>query len=179
MKRKLTHKAAAFCREYVKNGYNATRAAIVAGYSKKTAGSIGHEILKKPEIQERIEHHKNHLEELLNISKSRVLSEHRKIAFSSIAHLHNTWIERKEFDQLTDDVVECIQEITSKVEKKPAATGEMITDELVRIRLYDKQKALDAIAKIMGYEAPSESNVNLKSEKGEIQALFPFSPPEE
>ena len=45
----LTPKQAAFVAEYVKDG-NATQAAIRAGYSEKTAYSIGNENLSKPEI---------------------------------------------------------------------------------------------------------------------------------
>ena len=47
---KLTDKQSAFVREYLidKNG---TQAAIRAGYSKKTAGQIAEENLKKPEIK--------------------------------------------------------------------------------------------------------------------------------
>ena len=43
-----------FVREYIKTN-NATQAAISAGYSKKTAYSIGQENLKKPEIAQAIE----------------------------------------------------------------------------------------------------------------------------
>lgn len=50
---KLTAKQAAFCREYMIDR-NATQAAIRAGYSAKTAGAIGDENLKKPEISEEI-----------------------------------------------------------------------------------------------------------------------------
>jgi phage terminase small subunit len=46
----LTTKQRAFVAEYLSNGFNATRAALAAGYSKKTAYSIGAENLKKPEI---------------------------------------------------------------------------------------------------------------------------------
>lgn len=42
-----------FCLEYMKD-LNATQAAIRAGYSEDSAGSIGFENLKKPEIQNRI-----------------------------------------------------------------------------------------------------------------------------
>ena len=48
--KKLTAKQKRFCEEYMKD-LNATQAAIRAGYSKKTAGEIGYEHLKKPEIQ--------------------------------------------------------------------------------------------------------------------------------
>ena len=49
----LTAKQDRFAEEYMVD-LNATQAAIRAGYSKKTAYSIGHENLKKPEIQDRI-----------------------------------------------------------------------------------------------------------------------------
>ena len=45
----MTPKQEAFVREYLID-LNATQAAIRAGYSEKTAGSIGEENLKKPEI---------------------------------------------------------------------------------------------------------------------------------
>lgn len=50
----LTQKQQRFCDEYLID-LNATQAAIRAGYSKKTAYSIGDENLKKPEIKNEIE----------------------------------------------------------------------------------------------------------------------------
>lgn len=50
----MTEKQKRFADEYLKD-LNATQAAIRAGYSKKTAYSIGFEILKKPEIKSYIE----------------------------------------------------------------------------------------------------------------------------
>lgn len=46
----LNDKQAAFVREYLVD-FNATQAAVRAGYSKRTAGSQAHDLLKKPEIQ--------------------------------------------------------------------------------------------------------------------------------
>lgn len=46
----LNDKQTAFVREYLVD-FNATQAAIRAGYSKRTAGSQAHDLLKKPEIQ--------------------------------------------------------------------------------------------------------------------------------
>lgn len=45
----LNHRQVTFCEEYIKTN-NATKASIAAGYSEKTAYSIGNENLKKPEI---------------------------------------------------------------------------------------------------------------------------------
>lgn len=50
----LNKRQKAFCDEYIANGFNATQAAIAAGYSKKTAGNIGFENLEKPEIKKYI-----------------------------------------------------------------------------------------------------------------------------
>ncbi len=52
-RKKLTDRQERFCREYIID-YNATEAAIRAGYSKKTAYSIGSENLKKPELLARV-----------------------------------------------------------------------------------------------------------------------------
>lgn len=49
----LSDKQALFCKEYVID-LNATQAAIRAGYSAKTAGQMGDENLKKPQIQAEI-----------------------------------------------------------------------------------------------------------------------------
>lgn len=50
----LTHKQHVFVQEYLK-GFNATAAAVAAGYSEKTARAIGHENLTKPDIAAEIE----------------------------------------------------------------------------------------------------------------------------
>jgi phage terminase small subunit len=50
----LTEKQLAFCKFYIECG-NATEAAKKAGYSKKTAYSVGSENLKKPEVSAYIE----------------------------------------------------------------------------------------------------------------------------
>jgi phage terminase small subunit len=47
----LTTKQRVFVERYLQNGFNATEAARYAGYSEKTAYSIGQENLKKPEIE--------------------------------------------------------------------------------------------------------------------------------
>lgn len=50
MKQKLTAKQQKFANSYIESG-NATKAAIDAGYSKKTAAVIGNENLTKPDIK--------------------------------------------------------------------------------------------------------------------------------
>jgi len=52
--KRLTNKQRIFIDEYLRS-FNATRAAIKAGYSEKTAFSIGWENLRKPEIKAEID----------------------------------------------------------------------------------------------------------------------------
>ena len=80
---KLTGKQERFCREYLKDGkFNATRAAEAAGYSKKTAYSIGNENLKKPEIIKRLEQLQKKTNNKYDVSAERVVAELAKIGFS-------------------------------------------------------------------------------------------------
>ena len=51
---KLTTKQELFCKEYLID-FNATRAAIAAGYSEKTASEMGYENLSKPQLAEYIQ----------------------------------------------------------------------------------------------------------------------------
>lgn len=67
----LTDKQQRFVDEYLID-LNATQAAIRAGYSEKTAYSVGHENLKKPEIQKAIQEAQNLSK--LNVQKAKNLS---------------------------------------------------------------------------------------------------------
>lgn len=53
--KKLTAKQRAFINAYMTNGFNATQAAIKAGYSEDSARVIGHENLTKPDIASEIQ----------------------------------------------------------------------------------------------------------------------------
>lgn len=159
-KPKLTQKQKAFCVYYCKNGWNGTQAAISAGYSKETAQQIASENLLKPVIRAEIERLKGNLEDLLNISKARVISEHMKLAFASMADLHETWMTRKEFESLPEDVRSCIEEVSTTKKTYTTPDGSPIEEEHVKVRLYDKQKALDSISKLMGYDAPVKAELS-------------------
>lgn len=88
---KLTDKQKRFCEEYLID-FNSTQSAIRAGYSKKTAGSIGSENLKKPEIQEYIKKLQDKTSERLQITRESLLID--------LQHLHDLALEqdRKELN---------------------------------------------------------------------------------
>lgn len=87
------------------------------------------------------------------------------MAFSSISEMHNTWIERKEFDKLTDSQKASIKSISTKVLKKNVGTKEdpqIVDVEFVKIELYDKIKAIECINKMLGYNEPEKVDVGLR-----------------
>lgn len=75
----LNDRQTRFAQEYCKD-FNATQAAIRAGYSEKTAGSQGHDLLKIPEIVERIEERKEELAAIAEIDAAWVLKQWKQIA---------------------------------------------------------------------------------------------------
>ena len=157
----LTHKQKKFCELYIFD-WNASKAAIGAGYSKDTAGSIAHEVLKKPEIQAYIKELQSDIEKLAGISRMMVVQEASKIAFSSIAHLHNTWITLKEFEDLTDDQKACISQIETQKRIEKSGKGEnaeVWEVDFVKLKLHDKVRGLEMLSKLLGYNAPEKHEV--------------------
>lgn len=158
----LTAKEEKFCYEYCID-LNATQAAIRAGYSKKTARVIGSQNLSKLYIQSEINQKLSNLKETSGLTALKVLKEHEKIAFSDAGVLRSGWMELKDFEALTPDQKACIQEVSTKVVKKNIGTSdepEIVDVEYVKLKLYDKQKSLDSISKILGFDAPVKLDVS-------------------
>jgi len=156
----MNSKMEKFCQEYVVD-LNATQAAIRSGYSERSAYSIANKLLRKDEVQGFIKELQSDLQKASGITALRVLREHEKIAFSSISHLHNTWVELKDFKALTAEQKACIKSISTKVLKRNIGTKEepdIVDVEFVKIELYDKQKALDSIASLLGLNQKIQFN---------------------
>lgn len=80
----LTKKQERFVEEYLVD-LNATQAAIRAGYSAKTAETIGYENLRKPQIQAVIQKAMDQRSKRMAITQDRVLDEIGKVAFHEAA----------------------------------------------------------------------------------------------
>ncbi|QPW26486.1 terminase small subunit [Edwardsiella ictaluri] len=84
--KQLTPKQELFCREYLKD-LNATQAAIRAGYSEKTARSVGCENLTKPDISDRISELKADRNEQVSIDAAYVLRRLTEIDQMDVADI--------------------------------------------------------------------------------------------
>lgn len=143
MANKLTPKQRRFIDEYLID-LNAMQAAIRAGYSEKTAYSIGLQNLKKLEIQAEIQKRRNRLQNKLEITQERVLQELAAIAFangSDYAKVVNTGLL---------PTVEMIPTEELPPEKLPAIAGIKANQYGVEVKLHDKVKALELLGKYLG-----------------------------
>lgn len=143
MANKLTPKQRRFIDEYLID-LNATQAAIRAGYSEKTAYSIGVQLLKKLEIQVEIQKRRNRLQSKLEITQERVLQELAAIAFANgadYAKVVNTGLL---------PTVEMIPTDELPPEKLPAIAGIKANQYGVEVKLHDKVKALELLGKYLG-----------------------------
>ena len=87
----------------------------------------------------------------------------------------------KEFDALTGEEKACIQEVSTRRAKRVNDDGEAIIEEWVKIRLYDKQKSLDGISAMLGFDAPVRTEITGRDgrEINGVQLIFsptPLSP---
>ena len=147
-----------FCKEYAITG-NATESAIKAGYSKKSAYSQGHRLLKNDEVKAYLSKSLEARAEKLDITADRILEEIAHIAFFDIRNIFDG-SSLKEIDKLDDKTARAISSVKSRIEKQE---GENFA-EVVEIKSNDKLKALDMLSKHLGlYERDNEQGKDNKT----------------
>lgn len=157
--KELTPKQKIFCEQYVFD-WNATRAAKEAGYSEKTAYSIGQENLKKPEIQDYIEEIQSDLSKLAGVSALRNLNELKKIAYSTLQNYHSNWMTLEAWDKVSAEDKAAISELSHVT----TGSGEY-AKTVVKFKLHDKGRAIEAINKMLGFNSPEKFDHTTKGKK--------------
>ena len=157
----MTKKQKRFVEEYPID-LNATQAAIRAGYSPDTAGSIGAENLKKPEIKSRIDKAMAERSRRTGINQDRVLQELARIGFAKITDVVDPETAEIRTDASDDDLA-CIQSIKIK-------PNEFGTER--EVKLYDKKAALVDLGKHLGLfkdkvELSGDMDLNITIDYGE------------
>lgn len=148
----LNEKQLRFCEEYIID-LNATKAAERAGYSKKTAYSQGHDLLKKSEISSAIAEFRLKLQEKTSISAEKVVNELAKVAFANTTDFVSIQdIQVKKGRKMVTMRVP-VFELTSDIpEDKRGAIAEISSSDSggTRIKTHDKVKALELLGKHLG-----------------------------
>lgn len=138
----MTKKQKLFVAEYLID-LNATQAAIRAGYSVDTAGEIGHENLKKPEIQKAIAKEMAERSKRTGVNQDRVVQELAKLAFINMTDVVDS--QGKIKDDATEDDKACIESI--KYKESSTDSGSSVERE---VKIGSKLKALELLGKHLG-----------------------------
>lgn len=152
----LTNKQRRFVEEYLVD-LNATQAAIRAGYSSRTAASIGEENLRKPEIAKAVQEAQAERSRRTEITQDMVLRELAKIGFSDIRRVVR-WgsTELRVADAEEDGATEVHHGLAligaDDVDDDTAAAIAEISEgrEGLKVKLHDKKGALVDIGRHLG-----------------------------
>ena len=136
-----------FCQEYIID-HNATEAAKRAGYSPKTAYSIGQRLLKNVEVKERIDKLLSPSMEKAAVTADRVVGELAQIAFADVTKL----IKCDEFRYTANEKLRALEMLgkylslfTDKthvmIDKSPNTLKDMSDDELL-VKLNEVTKTI-------------------------------------
>jgi phage terminase small subunit len=145
----MTPKQAAFVQHYLIDS-NATQAAVRAGYSVKTAYSIGEENLRKPEIRAAIDAAMADTAARLGITAERVMRERSRLAFFDPRRLFASNGEPIPIHELDDDTAAALAGLD--VHEEFAGTGEarVFVGYTKKYKLASKDPSLAALEKYFG-----------------------------
>ena len=167
MPEKIKEKQRLFCIEYLKD-FNSTQAAIRAGYSKKTAYSIGNENLKKPEIQAEVSKQVKLLLEKAKIPLEKQIFDYwMKRAFYDVTEI----IDLKGNLKLTEEELreKGLQVCIDGVEKRRNPKG-MIS---IRYKFADKDKAVEMLQKyIRMIKEDPQINITNNTQMVDLKAVI-------
>ena len=155
MKIGLTDKQRAFVDEYLVD-LCATKAAVRAGYSKKTAKDIGCQNLAKPNIQIALTRALNERAKRTEVSQDLVVAELGYTGFFDIRKIFTSSGNLIAPDQLPDDVARAIKSI--EVVCRPTGEidegGDKVVEYVHKYVFHDKIRALELLGKHIGMFSP-------------------------
>jgi phage terminase small subunit len=142
---KLNPRQQKFVVEYSQD-FNATQAAIRAGYSKRTAKQIGSLLLTNKKVVQGIAD----FPRPTDITPGRILREYARVAFLDVADCHD---EQGRLKSIQEMPIDARRAVTS-LEQEETAEG----NRLKKLRFASKIKALDSLARIHGMLADNSSD---------------------
>lgn len=138
---KMTPKQVLFCEHYINNGFNGHKAALAAGYSKKTARNIASENLAKHYI---IDHIKKRIKELLSDTEQLTLDWLKNCIRIATADMRKAveWdaesVEVKDSKNIDDDTAYAINEVSITRSKYGDHVGVKMESKIQALNLLGK-----------------------------------------
>lgn len=145
---KLTGKQPLFVQYYLQE-LNGTKAALLAGYSKKTAAAISGQNMRKPHILAAIEAGKHKRAEKVEIDANWVLERAARLAdfnINKFITVNNHGVAVYDFSGATDADWYCVSEYSTELLIK-ARSGDQVEVEKIKLKTFDKLKALELVAR--------------------------------
>lgn len=144
VKLQLPLRHARFVAEFLKD-LNASQAAIRAGYGPKWAAKNAHRLTENEGIKAAIERRTARQVETVELSATRVLEELRRLSFVDATGIWDSAGHIKPFSKWTVEQRASLAGFEAII--KNAAAGDRKTDLVHKVKLYDKTRALDLLAR--------------------------------
>ena len=162
----ITDKMKRFINEYLVD-FNATQAAIRAGYSESTAQEQSSQLLARPDIRALIAEGQKAIAERTQSFQDDAVSELKIVGFSDLADFLTVKdggiVEQKPFNELTKEQTKCIKKIKQTLRSSHSADGTILHQTaVIEIELHDKLKALELLGRHLGM---FNDSIRLKSEE--------------
>jgi len=139
-KASAAQRRALFKAAYITNGHNATRAAITAGYSPKTAHAAGGRLLKDVRVAGDLAKAAQETADAAGLTAERIIEETRRLSVSNAARLFRPDGTLKDIAEMD----EATQAAISTIEFDPK------TGKVTRVKLWDKGAALEKSFRHLG-----------------------------
>lgn len=157
----LTDKQLKFCNEYLLD-FNATRAAIAAGYAESSAAESGCENLIKSNVIDYLKGRQDKLAIKHNITLDKVVKEYSKIAFHDIRKCFDENGDLIPIIDLDEDTAGAIAGMEIYEEKSNKGEETFTTGKTKKIKILDKRAALDSLCKVLGYNEAERHEISGK-----------------
>jgi phage terminase small subunit len=144
---KMTPKQERFCAEYLID-FNATQAAIRAGYSKKTAQEQASRLLSNVMVQAKISELKKPITEKLGLEADWVLSKYQAIAdfrIEDIMDFNGVEATFKPLEEWTLAARMAVQSIKQTITEHGG-----VKETRIEFKIEDRQRALESIGRYLG-----------------------------
>ena len=137
-----------FIKEYLLD-HNATRAAIAAGYSEKTAGSQGNRLLKNADVAKAIDLENEKLNAKLDISVERVAAEYARLAFFDPRKFFRDDGSLKPISELDEDSARAIAGMDVNELFEGNGEDRSQVGYCKKVKLADKVRALEGLGRYL------------------------------
>jgi len=160
MDKPLTVRQQLFKTNYIKNGGNAYRAAIDAGYPESTALKNSHawvnaktaKLSRSPRIWREIQKYKKGLVRKCDLTEAEVTERYKRLVDSDVREFFDEDGEFRGISEIEKDLAYTIDGFNVKTVNIMGADGKPtnLKETVTKVKLSSKKAALDSLAKIMG-----------------------------